>query len=243
MNGAPSDPSAEPEPDCPFCQDGGWVHQLGEDGKIDYRVPVVRCKCKAEYDDTRHRLWLLKMCKLPADAGRLTFDTWVKHDDLKEPYEAALAFANGETDVRWLTIMARVDRGKSHLAMAICHRYIERGIPARYLFVPSGLDALRAGYSADGPDGYDAQLRHMMNVDLLILDDLGAQNPTPWAQEKLMMIVEERDMAGLPLVVTTNKPLDDLPGDDEHRIGSRLLRHRYGQIITIKAPEYRLRHK
>lgn len=245
FNGAPDDPSTDDEPACSICNDGGWV-TITVEPRTRYAPPktdLKRCECQAEGDRARNRQLLFQMCKLPAGADRFTFDTWVQYPDLQEAYDAALTFANGFSDVEWLTLLSRVDRGKSHLAIAICHRFIQRGIPARYLFVPSGLDALRSGYNAEGEQSYDAQIRHMMVVDLLVLDDLGAQVPTAWAQEKLMMIIDERYMAGLPLVVTTNKPLDDLPGDDEHRIGSRLMRHPHAQVITIKAPEYRMRTK
>lgn len=239
LKAAPDDPLADDEPACSVCGDSGWVHPV-VNGKPDYR-DALRCPCQAEVDRVKKRLMLFEGCKLPAGADRFTFDTWVQYPDLQEAYDAALAFANGFSDVEWLTLLSRVDRGKSHLAIAICHRFIQRGIPARYLFVPSGLDALRSAYSKEGEQNYDAQIRHMSTVDLLVLDDLGAQVPTAWAQEKLMMIIDERYMAGLPLVVTTNKPLDDLPGDDEHRIGSRLMRHQHAQVITIKAVEYRMR--
>ncbi|KKL54860.1 hypothetical protein LCGC14_2261200 [marine sediment metagenome] len=239
-NGAPASPLVE-EPECPICLDRQWVHPT-VDGKVDYG-DVKRCVCQKKNDANRKRLALLLGCKLPKDADRFTFDTFKVFPDLQEAYDACVAFASGRSDVEWLTLLAGVDKGKSHLAIAICHTFIKRGIPARYLFVPSGLDALRAGYDAEGEQGYEAQLRHMIAVDLLVLDDLGAQVPTPWAMEKLMMIIDERYMAGLPLVVTTNKALNMLPGDDEGRIGSRIMRHPHAQVITIKGPEYRMRSK
>ncbi len=240
-NGAPASPLVEEPPDCPICLDRQWVHPQ-VDGKPDYS-DIRRCVCQKKNDENRKRLALLLGCKLPRDADRFTFDTFKVFPDLQEAYDACVAFASGKSDVEWLTLLAGVDKGKSHLAIAICHTFIKRGIPARYLFVPSGLDALRAGYDAEGEQGYEAQLRHMINVDLLVLDDLGAQVPTPWAMEKLMMIIDERYMAGLPLVTTTNKALNMLPGDDEGRIGSRIMRHPHALVITIKAPEFRMRSK
>ena len=51
-----------------------------------------------------------------------------------------------------------------------------------------------------------------------MIDDLGTQNATPWAQEKLYQIFNYRYVNRLPTVVTTNQPLEEIEG----RIHSRL---------------------
>ena len=159
---------------------------------------------------------------------------------LNEAKKAAIEMAEETSDLRWLILLGQVDCGKTHLAISICRRWLQRGKPARYVFVPLMLDELRRGYSKEGDESYDAKLQFLMGVDLLVLDDLGSQTPTPWAMERLMMIIDHRSVNGLPLVVTTNKSLTELPGDDEHRIGSRLLRFPASRQIVIEAPEFRV---
>jgi len=185
---------------------------------------------------------LVRLCELPAGTNNWTFDNFKTNKQwpsLQEAKDAALSMADEKDDIRWLTLLSKADRGKSHLAVAICRRWLERGKPARYILVPMMLDELRRGYSKEGEDSYDLKLNFIMNVDLLVLDDIGAQVPTPWAMEKLMMIIDHRSVNDLPLVVTTNKDLKSLPGDDEHRIGSRLLRFPGSRQIVIEAPEFR----
>jgi len=184
----------------------------------------------------------LRLCGLPFGTDNLTFDTFCVDKRWPALYEAkrlSIELAEETSNIRWLCLLGGADCGKTHLAIAICRRRLERNKPARYVFVPLMLDELRRGYSKEGDDAYDSKLQFLMNVDLLVLDDLGAQTPTPWAMERLMMLVDYRSVNGLPLVVTTNKPLTDLPGDDEHRIGSRLLRFPAGRQIVIDSPEYR----
>ena len=235
-------PSTEEELEdvCLICHGAGVVHPV-EDGRVDYSQ-VVTCDCMKDTVLKQRRDMLIKMCELPAGTTNWTFENF-KTDNrwpsLKEAKDAAIAIADEKDDTRWLSLLSRADRGKSHLAVAICRRWLERGRPARYILVPMMLDELRRGYSKEGEDSYDLKLQFIMNVDLLILDDIGAQVPTPWAMEKLMMIIDHRSVNDLPLVVTTNKELKKLPGDDEHRIGSRLLRFEASRHITIEAPEYR----
>ena len=56
----------------------------------------------------------------------------------------------------------------------------------------------------------------------LILDDLGAEASTPWAEEKLYQIFVERHEALLPTVITTALSVDELE-DAKPRLGSRLM--------------------
>ena len=74
-----------------------------------------------------------------------------------------------------------------------------------FLTVPDLLDWLR--YSYDSPDTtFEQRFEEIRNVSLLVLDDLGAQNATPWAAEKLFQIIDYRYVAPAA-VVTTNLAL------------------------------------
>lgn len=127
----------------------------------------------------------------------------------------------------------------THLAVAICRRWLQRGKPARYAFVPLLLEELRRGFREEGDRSYEARFDRFLNVPLLVMDDLGAEHRTPWVQEKLDTIIDYRLMNGLPLVVTTNTPVDELP----FRIGSRLRRSPGSRVVFIDAPEFRKRKK
>lgn len=226
---------------CPICNGAGWIHPRREDGSVDYAT-TVGCECMREEREHERQHLLLKYCELPFGSEKLTFDTFdvdKRWPSLAEAKKVALELAEETIDIRWLTLLGEVDCGKTHLAIAICRKWLERDKPARYVLVPIMLDELRRGYNKEGEQSYDRALQFLMRVDLLVLDDLGTQVPTPWAMEKLMMIIDYRSVNGLPLVVTTNKKLTQLPGDDEHRIGSRLMRFSAGRMITIDAPEYR----
>ena len=94
---------------------------------------------------------------------------------------------------------------------------------------------LRSGFN-DKENDYDRRFEMFLNVPLLVLDDLGTENPTPFVQEKLDTIIDYRLMHDLSLVVTTNLSLSQLP----ERIASRL--RRGGEIVTISGPEHRVQY-
>jgi len=188
-----------------------------------------------DQDEQERREGYLRRCGLPAGTDSMTFERFQRIAGLEKAYDAALQLADGAGGVKWLTLMGGVDLGKTHLAIAICHRWLARGMPARYAYVPLLLDELRRGFELEGERSYDSQFQFFCSVPLLVLDDLGTESATKWVEEKLDTIIDYRCVNGLALVVTTNLPLDALPV----RIASRL--QRSGRVVVIDAPEYRLR--
>ena len=75
--------------------------------------------------------------------------------------------------------------GKTHLAAAVANRIASSGLSVLFVVVSDLLDHLRATYQPNSPVSYDQRFNEVRRARLLVLDDLGAQNATPWAEEKL----------------------------------------------------------
>ena len=203
------------------------------DGRPDYRRVVV-CMCRKEQVELDRMAAMVKLCNLPEATAGWTFDSFEVNDQLREVYDAALQLAE-EQGIKWLTLMGDWDRGKSHLLVAVCRRWLARGKAARYAYVPLLLKELQAGFGKEGE--YERLFGFFCNVPLLALDDLGVEKRSDWAMQELDTIVDYRYVHALPLMVTTNLALDELPP----RIASRLQRFQPGKVLSINAPEYRLR--
>lgn len=67
---------------------------------------------------------------------------------------------------------------------------------------------------------------------LLVLDDLGVENPTDWASEQLYLILDARYDAQLPTILTSNRPANHL----DERLVSRF---RSGLVIITEALDLR----
>lgn len=219
---------------CPICRGVGFVHPRCEDGKVDYSR-VIPCQCVRAKLEGEKRKRMLRKCELSLKAQSWTFENFEVLPGLEEAYAAALEMAEEKADSNWLTLMSSTDRGKTHLLAAICHRWLDKGKPARYAYVPLLFEELRRGFGVEGDRSYEARWDFFLNVPLLALDDLGTENRTPWVQERLDTVIDSRLMSGLALVVTTNLPMEDLP----FRIRSRLSRE--GRVVYIAAPEYHTR--
>lgn len=191
---------------------------------------------KAQDEQIRRELYI-RLCALPSGTDDMNFKNFKEYPDINEALTAAHDIATGK--LKWLTLLGGVDLGKTHLAIAICRERLSRGLPARYAYVPLLLDELRRGFGNTGELSYDNQFKFFCNVELLVLDDLGAESATPWVQEKLDTIVDYRWVNKLPLVVTSNLAINELP----IRIASRLQRFQEGKVVVLGGQEYRLRSK
>jgi DNA replication protein DnaC len=65
---------------------------------------------------------------------------------------------------------------------------------------------------------------------VLVLDDMGTQSGTAWAQEKLFQILNHRYNAQLATVVTTNLGIDRL----DERLRMRLTDPELARVITSR---------
>jgi DNA replication protein DnaC len=82
---------------------------------------------------------------------------------------------------------------------------------------------------------FDERFEEIRNAPVLILDDLGTQNATSWAQEKLYQVFNHRYNAQLSTVITTNQDLSDI----DPRLRSRLLHIDFVEQVRILAPDFR----
>ena len=152
---------------------------------------------------------------------------------LNHALEAARSFAQDPMDY-WLVLSGPTGVGKTHLAVAIVNYRRQGGQPVFYATVPDLLDHLRSAYAPESPVSYDERFEHLRSVPLLVLDDLGAQSSTAWAEEKLYQLLVHRHDARLPTVITMNSAVELRRG-----LTSRLKDQSFVAGITIRAPDYR----
>lgn len=133
---------------------------------------------------------------------------FVKRKGTEEAYQAALDFVSGKARHCFLIIYGEPGRGKTHLSLAIGWHWLENNYGlVKYWQVESLLDDLRHGFAADTEEklySFDRLMKKIKEVPLLILDDLGVEQSTPWARAKLDEIIDHRYINRLNTVVATN---------------------------------------
>jgi len=219
-------------PPCPRCGGAGYV-RLGVPLGHPQFGRAVPCDCVREETDEEQSDRLLRYSNL-GSLRRMSFATLMPRGRSADPLhqerfagavEAARRFA--EAPEGWLALLGRSGAGKTHLAAAVANRCIELGRPALFIVVPDLLDHLRASYRPDAPEPYEGLFEQVRNAPLLVLDDLGAQSPTPWAVEKLYQILNHRYNLQLPTVITASVSLDGLDERVRTRLGDPSLSQVY----------------
>lgn len=152
---------------------------------------------------------------------------------LKGCYQRAAAYA--ESPSGWLLFQGNYGSGKTHLAAAIANHRLAEGERVLFVTVPDLLDHLRSTFGPSSEVQYDEMFEQVRTVPLLILDDLGAESQTPWAQEKLYQIINHRYLNRMNTVITTNSPLHSL----DPRVRSRLVDRNLTQTLNMDLPDYR----
>lgn len=157
-----------------------------------------------------------------------------QRESLESTFQAARRWA--EAPDGWLVLLGQTGCGKTHLAAAIANYRLDAGDAVCFANVPDVLDELRATFAPGAPERFDAVFTRLREVPVLVLDDLGAQQSSPWAEEKLYQMLNHRHLGRLPTVITTNCELSKM----EPRIASRLADLQVSNVHEITAPDYRL---
>jgi DNA replication protein DnaC len=114
----------------------------------------------------------------------------------------------------WLT--GDVGTGKTSLAMIVSKAALDAGHSVAIYSLPRLLNLIRDEIGAE--NSLLDLLDSLSSVDLLHIDDLGAQHTTPWRLEQLYSIVDARYQAQRAIVATTHLMPDELAEQMGRRI-------------------------
>lgn len=138
-----------------------------------------------------------------------------------------------ELAARWdgasnVLLLGDVGVGKTHAAAAMA--YVEHVVNGRSLLFRSApllLDEMRPSRETA-----DRARQRVIDVDLLVIDDLGSEKPSDWTAEQLGIVVDERYRNCRPTIVTSNRAPQHLQQVLGERVWSRLyqdaVRHTIG---------------
>jgi DNA replication protein DnaC len=233
-----------------FCQsvENGMknVIELSMTGKIN---PSMRmCHYKIADNQAKKIARLLSSSRLPELFRVKTFENF-RHKDNPKAFMAAQRVAN-DVGGKGLLMCGTTGTGKTHLAAAVVNARLAQGNVAVFVTVLELLADIRKTF--DRPDTNSELLDLVKNIDMLVLDDLGAERITSWVSEQMFDIINARCMAKKQTVITTNynpdkliirmaacdkygNVLDDLPGK---RIVSRL--NEMCTIVEVSGKDQRL---
>jgi len=184
---------------------------------------------------------------IPQRFKEKSFDNYEPNKKNKKVYEEVLNYArkfykhyeNGN----WLLMQGKYGTGKTHLAIAtikdaaywFASNYSDKRIdypvdaistkenmrPILFKNVTDLLQDIKKAYNHIDVDE-DQVMWKYQTKPLLVIDDLGAEKPSEWQQEKLYSILDYRYRELKPTVITTNYSMGELIDRVSQRVVERI---------------------
>lgn len=198
------------------------------------KLMPCNCKCRqeqiaAEEQARKEQQRLDRIHRLKAnglqDKALLVY-TFDKADSENPAMKYAHRYVTHWTEVKaegqGLLFWGGVGTGKTFAAAGIANTLTEQGVPVLMTNFSKILNSLSGMFSEDR----NKYLASFGEFDLLIIDDLGIERNSEYAQEQVYNMVDSRYLSRLPFIITTNLTLAELkePKDIAHaRIYDRIL--------------------
>ena len=226
------------QPDCQDCRGTGW-RTLAVDGTRR----AERCDCWRVGVAQQ----MLAQARIPARYSKCDFSTFITYENekLQRAVRKAREFAAAFPVVdKGLLFIGPPGIGKTHVAVSVLREVVLKGMRGVYYDTRSLLSTIRSTYNPVTRASEAEVLDEVMQAELLVLDDLGAERLTDWVEETMHLIVNTRYNEKRPTVFTTNyEDLSDVNNLDSlfvrvgYRLHSRL--REMCDFLEYDGPDYR----
>ncbi len=194
---------------CPECQGRGWI--VIPDGGAG---AAVRCDCQKR-DRGREYLALAGIPDRYMHCSLSNFQTagdGSVASHLLKAKSISQRYVDGFFDPQknrfretGLIYIGNPGNGKTHLAVAVLKQLIERyKVRGRFIDFVALVHQIRSTFDPSSAESGHQILDPIINAEVLVLDELGAQKPTEWVRDTLYLIINTRYLRRLPTIFTTN---------------------------------------
>jgi DNA replication protein DnaC len=230
---------------CPKC--GGNKEFILTIAGEKRKVPCL-CKCEAEKRDKlaeleKQKQKIMRLEKLRSHSlmgkqfENCTFENFEVDKSNKGMYKLGKNYCDNWQEMKeknmGLLLYGPPGTGKTYLAFCIANELLSEMVPVVAISSIGLLNKIKETYRSWGREGEAEVINNLKNASLLILDDLGAENNTDWAKEKIYEIIDSRYRDKKPCIITTNLTREGLK---EKLTGEDGVSRTYDRIIEMCYP-------
>lgn len=171
---------------------------------------------------------------------KATLDNYVPTTELlQKAKKIAIKYVNSYSKDNPINILlfGNYGTGKSHLSVGITKALMDKEITSIFISMPKLHTKLRDTYNKKSQQSEAEIMKALEDIDLLVLDDIGAEKDTEWANSKLFEILDSRQ--GKHTIFTTNLNENNLKAHVGERNYSRLMYNTH--LVKMTGDDYRLR--
>ncbi len=201
--------------DCPVCEGTGWKPM-----EADGVRRVARCDCQdAERAESR-----LREARIPLRYEHCRLDSFYERNpSLAYAKVCAQRFVE-EYPIEpglGLLFVGPTGVGKTHLAVSVLQELItQKGVECLFYGFRDLLKEIQDSWNPVSQTSELRVLQPVLDVEVLLLDELAASNPSDWVKETLSYIVNSRYNQKKVTLITTTTPRDETSSPPEVKMPS-----------------------
>ncbi|MGL5409328.1 MAG: primosomal protein DnaI, partial [Shewanella sp.] len=221
--------------ECPHPAKGYQAYVTPDGGRMETTLYPCRFKHQQLEKNT-----LIQAVSLPKEILRAQFADWTPEEVMAHGLRQALVQCQtlkANQDFRGLYIQGDFGVGKTHLLGAIAHNLSEANIQSLLVFWPEFTREIKSDFNL-----LDAKVERLKQVDVLMIDDIGAESNTSFIRDEVLLpILNYRMMFKKPTFFSSNLPLQSLQkhftisqrGDDEPIKATRVIERIHSLTIQL----------